>query len=49
MLRHVRFEQCVIRIERAVERVYAQRSCLTQDQGGSSTTTEFMQAIRDQL
>ena len=49
MLEHLGFESEARKIERAVFRVYAQGDTLTPDQGGSSSTTEFVDAVATQL
>jgi isocitrate/isopropylmalate dehydrogenase len=45
MLEHLGFEAASARLERAIERVYAQGRALTPDQGGTATTTEFCEAV----
>jgi isocitrate/isopropylmalate dehydrogenase len=45
MLEYLGFADAARRLERAVERVYADGSPLTPDQGGSGTTLEFSDAV----
>ena len=45
MLEYLGFDQAARRLERAIERVYADGRILTPDQNGTATTTEFCEAI----
>jgi isocitrate/isopropylmalate dehydrogenase len=45
MLEYVGFAEGAQRLTAAVERVYGEGQCLTPDQGGNATTTEFCEAV----
>ena len=45
MLDYLGFAQAARRLSDGVERVYAEGRCLTPDQGGGATTTEFCEAV----
>src|SRR5579871_3719340 len=45
MLRHIGEREASERLQRAVEKVYAEGKCLTGDVGGSASTAEFTNAI----
>ena len=49
LLEYLGFADGAARLEGAVKEVYAQGLALTKDQGGNSSTTEFCQAVGDQL
>jgi isocitrate/isopropylmalate dehydrogenase len=49
MLEYLGFVEAARRVETAVERVYAEGRCLTPDQGGSASTTEFCEAVAEHL
>ncbi len=49
MLEHLGFDEDAQRVERAINETYAAADRLTQDQGGSSTTEEFAQAVISRL
>jgi isocitrate/isopropylmalate dehydrogenase len=49
MLEYLGFESEAGRMEKAVEKVYAEGRILPKDQGGSATTTEFVKAIKEYL
>jgi isocitrate/isopropylmalate dehydrogenase len=49
MLEYLGFAPAAQRLERAIERVYAEGKALTRDQGGGATTTEFCRAVEAQL
>jgi isocitrate/isopropylmalate dehydrogenase len=49
MLEYLGFDEAARRLQAAVERVYAEGTTLTPDQGGSATTTRFCDAIAGQL
>lgn len=49
MLRFLDFSDAAVRLERAIERTYAEGTTLTPDQGGTATTTQFMDAVRSQF
>lgn len=49
MLQYLGFAAAAQRLERAVERVYADGRVRTRDQGGTATTTEFCDAVARQL
>ena len=49
MLEYLEFGEAAERLERAVAKVYDEGKYLTPDQGGTSTTTEFSEAVADQL
>ena len=45
MLEYLGMTDAGARIERAVERVYAEGRTLTRDQGGNASTTDFANAV----
>jgi isocitrate/isopropylmalate dehydrogenase len=45
MLEHLGFDRAAQRLESAIARTYAEGRCLTPDQGGSASTTEFCAAV----
>ena len=45
MLEYLGFEETARRLERAIERLYAEGRVLTPDQKGSASTTEFCEAV----
>jgi isocitrate/isopropylmalate dehydrogenase len=49
MLEHLGFADAARRLERAVEQVYADGTTLTPDQGGTSTTSAFCEAVAARL
>lgn len=49
MLEHLKFDEAAIRLENAIDRVYAERRFLTPDQGGTASTTDFVKAVEDRL
>jgi len=49
MLEHLGFEEAALRLEAAVYGVYQEGKCLTRDQGGTSSTTRFCQAVKANL
>jgi len=49
MLEYLGFAQEAERMEKAIEKVYAEGRILPKDQGGSATTTEFVAAIKEYL
>ena len=49
MLEYLGFADEALRLEAALEAVYAQGRFLTADQGGSASTTEFAQAVAERL
>jgi isocitrate/isopropylmalate dehydrogenase len=49
MLDYLGFAHAAERVEQAVREVYADGACLTPDQGGESSTTEFCNAIAARL
>ncbi len=49
MLEHLGFEEDAQRVERAINDTYHEADRLTPDQGGSSTTEEFAQAVTSRL
>ena len=49
MLEYLGFLDEQRRLNRAIETVYAKREILTPDVGGSSSTTEFCEAVRVEL
>lgn len=49
MLEYVGFAEGAQRLAAAVERVYGEGRCLTPDQGGNATTTEFCEAVSHRL
>jgi isocitrate/isopropylmalate dehydrogenase len=49
MLDYLGFEKAASRLVRALRAVYAEAACLTPDQGGSASTTEFCAAVETRL
>jgi 3-isopropylmalate dehydrogenase len=49
MLDYLGLEEAAQRLEKAVFEVYEEGKYLTPDQGGSSSTTQFCQAVKDRL
>ena len=49
MLEYAGFADAAQRMERAIEQVYAAGTCLTPDQGGTASTDEFAEAVRERL
>jgi isocitrate/isopropylmalate dehydrogenase len=49
MLEYLGLSEAAVRLERAIERVYAAGDALTPDQGGSATTDAFAEAVRTSL
>jgi len=49
MLEHLGWSEAARRLEDAITEVYAEGRCVTRDQGGSATTTEFCAAIAERL
>lgn len=49
MLEYLGFEQAALQIQQAVEKVYAEGRTLPKDQGGSSTTVSFAEAVKNYL
>lgn len=49
MLEYLGFDKAAQRLEKAVYGVYEEGRYLTRDQGGSSSTTQFCQAVKDRL
>jgi isocitrate/isopropylmalate dehydrogenase len=49
MLEYLGYAEPAARLEGAITRVYAEGRFLTPDQGGTSTTTAFCTAVRDNL
>ncbi len=49
MLTYLGFGEHATRMERAIERVYAEGSALTPDQGGNASTEAMVQAVADAL
>lgn len=49
MLEHLGFDEDAQRVESAINETYAEADSLTRDQGGSSTTEEFAQAVISRL
>lgn len=49
MIEYLGFAEEAKRIERAIEKVYAEGRFLTPDQGGTSSTTDFSKAVKDNL
>ena len=49
MLEYLGFEEAASRLARALRAVYAEAACLTPDQGGSASTTEFCAAVEARL
>jgi isocitrate/isopropylmalate dehydrogenase len=49
MLEYLGFEEPAQRLDRAIATVYARGTARTPDQGGSSTTTEFCEAVAREL
>ncbi len=49
MLSHLGMADAAARIEDGLARVYAKGDCLTPDQGGSASTTEFCEALAREL
>ena len=49
MLEYLGFEEATRRLEAAVYRVYREGKCLTRDQGGTSSTTRFYEAVKANL
>jgi isocitrate/isopropylmalate dehydrogenase len=49
MLRYLGFAEAGLMVDNAITAVYADGGCLTPDQGGSATTTEFCEAIAAKL
>lgn len=49
MLQYLEFDEAAERLENAVRAVYQDRSKLTPDQGGSASTTEMTDAIKNEL
>jgi isocitrate/isopropylmalate dehydrogenase len=49
MLEYLGFGEAACRLETAVYRVYREGKCLTHDQGGTSSTTRFCQAVKANL
>ncbi len=49
LLEHLGFAEAARRLERAVERVYADGRCLTPDQGGQASTTAFCDSVARSL
>src|SRR5271169_5421894 len=45
MLNHLKEHEAAVRLQDAVEKVYAARQCLTPDVGGSASTEEFTDAV----
>jgi len=49
MLEYLDFEAEASRLEEAVYQVYREGKCLTRDQGGTSSTTQFCEAVKANL
>ncbi len=49
MLDYLGFEEGARRLERAVYGIYEEGKCLTPDQGGSCSTTQFCEAVQKRL
>jgi isocitrate/isopropylmalate dehydrogenase len=49
MLEYLGFGDAAARLARAIRAVYAEAVCLTPDQGGSASTTEFCAAVEARL
>ena len=49
MLEYLGYEDQSVRLEQAVERVYAEAEALTPDQGGTSTTSDMVDAVANYL
>ena len=49
MLQHLGLNEAAETLEKALARVYRDGKKLTQDQGGSATTTEFGRAVMERL
>jgi isocitrate/isopropylmalate dehydrogenase len=49
MLEYLGFREAARRLTASVERIYGEGRCLTPDQGGSATTTEFCEAVARHL
>lgn len=49
MMEYLGFAEFATRLEHAIERVYADGSALTPDQGGNASTSEMVQAVADSL
>jgi len=49
LLEYIGLPQAATRLERAIEQVYAEGTILTPDQGGTATTDEFAEAVRQRL
>jgi isocitrate/isopropylmalate dehydrogenase len=49
MLEYLGFTEAARRLASAVERVYAEGRCLTRDQGGNASTTDFCEAVARSL
>ena len=49
MLEYLGFEAEASRLEEAVYQVYREGKCLTRDQGGTSSTTQFCEAVKANL
>ena len=49
LLEHIGYEQEAAHLEAAIYKVYQDGKCFTRDQGGSTSTTEFCQAVKANL
>lgn len=49
MLEHLGFEEPAQRLEKAVHQIYRQGKHLTRDQGGTAATTDFCEAVKNNL
>ena len=45
MLHHLDEPEAAVKIQKALETVYAERKCLTRDVGGTCGTTQFADAL----